>query len=377
MENAGRKILIISLTIFLILGFSTLAGIAGGFLGVMSLNSPVLQKYLPSAFKETIKETNKQTVVEEESATIDVVQKTSPAVVSVVAKSTGFDLFTGPYSSEQSIGTGFIIDSSGVILTNRHVVSDSNASYSVVTKDKKTYEVQKVERDAVHDVAILKIDATGLPTLELGDSDSLKVGQKVIAIGNALGQFDNTVTTGVVSGLGRLVTASSGSFGSSEVLDNTIQTDAALNPGNSGGPLLNYSGQVVGINVAVTQGAENIGFSIPINLIKPVLENFQQNGKLIRPYLGVQYIMISKELAQLRNLPEGAYVQSIVSGSPAGDAGIKEADIITKLGGETVTTTDNLAILIAKHKVGDKIEIEVNRNGETKTLSATLKEAQE
>ncbi len=375
MENAGRKVLLVLLVSFMVLGFSFFSGFTGGLMSLLILKTPQGQDMLPNFLKETVTEVNKQTVVEEESATIEIVDSSSPAVVSVVAKTKGFDIFNGPYSDEQSIGTGFIIDASGIILTNRHVVSDENISYSVVTKDKTTYEVKSIERDVAHDLAILKVEATDLPTLELGDSDQLKVGQKVIAIGNALGQFDNTVTTGVVSGLGRLVTASSGSFGSSEVLENTIQTDAALNPGNSGGPLLNYSGQVVGINVAVTQGAENIGFSIPINLVKDVVDNFRQNGRIVRPFLGVEYIMISKEMANLRNLPEGAYVKTVVNDSPASKAELKTGDIVMKINDEQLTTTNNLAVVLSKKKVGDDVKLEIERDDETITLYARLEES--
>lgn len=377
MPNAGKKILLICLSVFVIIGFSLFAGFTGGVLSLISLRTPFVQKLIPDFVRQSVKEVNKQTVVEEQSATISIVEDASPAVVSIVSKTTGFDLFSGPYSDEQSIGTGFIIDKNGIILTNRHVVSDQNASYSLVTKDKKTYEVQKIERDATHDLAILKIDGKDLPTLTLGDSDLLKVGQKVIAIGNALGQFDNTVTVGVVSGLGRLVTASSGIFGSSEVLENTIQTDAALNPGNSGGPLLDYSGQVVGINVAVTQGAENIGFSIPINLVKGVVENFQKNGKIVRPFLGVKFIMISKELSVLRDLPEGAYISSVVTGSPAEKAGVKKEDIIVKIDGQQLTVVKNLAQVVGSKKVGEEVDLEINRDGEIIELKATLQEATE
>jgi len=379
MENAGKKILLIGLSVVAILGFSFFSGITGGMLSLYAIRYPAFQNMLPENLKnslsESVKEITKQTVIEEESETIDIVEQTSPAVVSVVAKTTGFDIFNGPYSDEQSIGTGFIIDKTGIILTNRHVVSNQSVSYSVVTKDKKTYDVKQIERDITHDLAILKVDGKDLPTLDLGDSDALKVGQKVIAIGNALGQFDNTVTTGVVSGLGRLVTASSGTFGSSEVLENTIQTDAALNPGNSGGPLLNYSAQVIGINVAVTQGAENIGFSIPINLVKPVVENFQKNGRIVRPFLGVEYVMITPESASLYNLPEGAYINSVITGSPAEKGELKAGDIIIQFDGKEVNSTDPLAELIAQKKVGDKVTVVVSNDGEERTLSVSLEEA--
>jgi len=212
-------------------------------------------------------------LIEEESTTIDVVEKVSPAVVSIVIKTIDFDLFSGPSIRESGIGTGFIVDANGLIVTNTHVVDDSRGEYSVVLKDGITYEVDKIHLDPISDLAIIEIMGRNLPTVELGDSDSLKVGQKAIAIGNALGRFQNTVTVGVISGIGRQVAA--GGFGVRTTFqENAIQTDAALNPGNSGGPLLNSAGQVIGINVATTAGADNISFSIPVNTLKPILEIF-------------------------------------------------------------------------------------------------------
>ena len=378
MEDRDKKVIFVVLSLFCIVSFSISAGFLGGAASFFALQRPEFQKFLPDSVSESVKEITKQTVVEEESATIDIVEETSPAVVSIVAKTVGFDIFKGPTSEEQSIGTGFIIDKSGIILTNRHVVDGANVSYSVVTKEKEMYEVENIELDLTHDLAILKVDAKDLPTVELGNSDSLKVGQKVIAIGNALGQFDNTVTTGVVSGLGRLVTASSGgSFGSSEVLENIIQTDAALNPGNSGGPLLDYGGNVVGINVAVTRGAENIGFAIPIDLVKPVVENFQQNGRIVRPFLGVEYVMISSELSKLRDIPEGAYIQSVVRNTPASEAGLKAGDILVKMDGEQLSSSNTLAKVIGSKEVGDEVTLSIVRGEEEKSLKATLEEAEE
>jgi len=265
-----------------------------------------------------------------------------------------------------------------MIVTNKHVVADTQAKYRVITKDDKTYQVEKIYRDPVNDLAILKINASGLKPVEMGDSSKLKVGQFVIAIGTALGEFRNTVTTGVISGLGRGITAGSPFEGYVERLDNVIQTDAAINPGNSGGPLLNSAGQVIGVNVAVAQSGQNIGFAIPINVIKESLENFNKTGKFLRPYLGIRYKMISRDLALLNEVPEGAYVQEVVEDSPAQKAGVKDGDIITKIDNEKVLEKDGgLAKIIAGKKVGDKVELTIWREGKETKISVTLGEFSE
>lgn len=317
----------------------------------------------------------RRTVVSEESAVISMVEKASPSVVSIVAKRTSFDPFRGPMTQESGIGTGFVVDKKGTILTNKHVVSDTGTKFTVLTKDGKTYNVLKINLDPSNDLAILKTDAIGLTPIELGDSDSIKLGQTVIAIGNALGRFTNTVTKGVVSGIGRGITASANAYSAGESLENVIQTDAALNPGNSGGPLIDLDGRVIGVNVAVASGTENIGFSIPINTIKPVLEEFEASGKISRPFIGIEYILISKDVALMNKVPEGAYVRSVIAGSAAEEAGLLAGDIITEIDGEKVSDANPLAKIIQKHKVGDKITLIIDRNGDIKTLSATLKEA--
>lgn len=314
-------------------------------------------------------------LVDEESAVIEVVEKVGPSVVSILVGKISWNPVTGPEKIEGGIGTGFIVGKDGLILTNRHVVNDINANYTVVLENDKEYPVEEVFRDPFNDLAILKIKATGLTPLELGNSDELKVGQKVVAIGNALGRFSNTVTSGIVSGIGRGVTASSGIFGSSEMLENVIQTDAALNPGNSGGPLLNLASEVVGVNVAISQGAENIGFSIPINAVKPMLDNFRKHGRIVRPFLGVSYVIIGEDLARLRGLPQGAFVREVVPNSPADGVGLRASDIITALGGKPVSERTPLAALIREKEVGDKVELKINRNGEEIALQATLGEA--
>ncbi len=320
----------------------------------------------------------KQSVVEEESAVIDVVDRVSPAVVSVVEKTVDFDPFSGPVSTQQGIGTGFIVDPLGVIITNNHVVSDLSADYSVVMKDGKSFDVKKIHRDSVNDVAILEIKSKGLPTVELGDSAKLKVGQKAVAIGNALGQFSNSVTVGVVSGLARQVTAS-GPFGVAEkTYNDVIQTDAALNPGNSGGPLLNLHGQVIGVNVATTMGADNIGFAIAVNTLKPILASFRESGRIIRPYLGVSFSMVTKDIANFRRLPEGAFVTRVGVDTPAERVGIERGDIITAIDGKAINEKNPPDVEIQqRHKVGDKVKITLDRQGDVITVEATLTEAPE
>ena len=240
--------------------------------------------------------------------------------------------------------------------------------------------MKNIYRDPLNDVALLKIDPSQngsekLVPLTLGDSSNLQVGQYVIAIGTALGELRNTVTTGVVSGLGRGITAGSPYEGSVEQLNNVIQTDAAINPGNSGGPLFNSSGQVIGVNTAVSQNGQNIGFAIPINVIKDSLQNFQQNGQIKRPFLGVSYTMLSKNLAVLNNLPVGAYVQDVQQGSPADNAGIQQGDVIVKIDGKQIDDTNTLADVIVKDKVGQSVTITISRDGKNQDIQATLSAA--
>src|SRR3989337_2878790 len=251
-------------------------------------------KSLPTSISNGETVFQKERVVDEESVVIDVVDKLSPSVVSIAIKNrqtvNPFGFPSTSKSEESGIGTGFVVSADGLILTNKHVVSQ-NADYVAIIKNSdgsdKKYDVLEIHKDSFNDLAILKVDASDLVPVELGDSDHIKVGQKVIAIGNALGRFENTVTVGVVSGLGRGVDPSSSAGILQGTLENVIQTDAALNPGNSGGPLLDLSGQVVGINFATTVGAENIGFVIPANIVKPVLEQYLAEGRIIRPFLGI------------------------------------------------------------------------------------------
>ncbi len=334
-----------------------------------------------------------QEVVYQESVVTRVVKKSTPSVVTVGIKKTTivFDPFAqlfDPFNIapqqprkrkiEQNIGSGFIVSKNGLIITNKHVVSDTQASYKVITNDNKEYKVEKIYRDPIFDLAILKINASNLKPLELGDSDHLKLGQMAIAIGTALGKFKNTVTVGVISGLGRGIVAGDGMGAFSEKLDNVIQTDAAINPGNSGGPLLNSAGQVIGVDVAMAAGAQNIGFAIPINTVKEVLKTFETTGKFNRPYLGVRYKMISQRLAILNEVPEGAYVVDVLQGSPAAKAGIQKGDIIIKVNGQPIREKNGGLVRIIQHqKVGQTIKVEVWRNGKTKDLSVLLEEVKQ
>lgn len=328
-------------------------------------------------------------VVTEEGAVIDVVEKSAKMVVTVSVKRQQrvidpfsfdpFEMFGKTMGKtetvQRDIGSGFVV-SKGLVVTNKHVVGDASAEYKVVDKDNKEYIVEKIYRDPVNDLAILQVSELQMDGVEIGDSNNLKVGQFVVAIGTALGEFRHTVTTGVISGLGRGIQAGDGLAGSTEQLDNVIQTDAAINPGNSGGPLLNSSGQVIGVNVAVAGNAQNIGFAIPINVIKESILNFEATGRFERPMLGVTYQMISKQVALLNEVPEGAYVRQIGTGTPAEKAGVKVGDIITEIDGAKVKDAKGgLAGMIGKKKSGDTVKLKIYREGKEMMIETRLEVA--
>ncbi|MDP3758661.1 MAG: trypsin-like peptidase domain-containing protein [Candidatus Daviesbacteria bacterium] len=318
-----------------------------------------------------------QTVVQEENAVVSAVEKSSPSVVAIGATTrvfNPFDPFSAPRSQNATIGTGFVVSSKGIIVTNKHVVDDLNTRYNIVTKDGKKYEARRIYRDPVLDLAIVQVDGSDLKALELGDSSKIKVGQTVIAIGNALGRFTNTVTTGVVSGLGRSVMAGDPFSGSAESLDDLIQTDAAINPGNSGGPLLNSAGQVIGVNVATTEGAQNIGFAIPINAVKKITHEFSEKGTVSRPFLGISYRFISKDVAIMNEVPQGVYIQDVVADSSADKAGIKVGDIITKVDGQTVDSETKISQAISNKKIGDSLNLTVWNDGKERSITTMLQE---
>lgn len=378
-QRDWKKIAIVLALIIVFLAAATGGAIADRVFGIKPLDY-----FFPSTNSSI--GTNETRTIKESSDVINVVKKVSPSVVTVSIQTPQrsvlqFNPFSGFSRSlqggdQQDIGTGFIVSSDGLIVTNKHVVSDTTSTYKVVTNDNKEYKVTKISRDPANDIAILKIDAAGLTPIELGNSDNLQVGQFVIAIGTALGQFRNTVTTGVISGLGRGIQAGNPLQGYVEKLDNIIQTDAAINPGNSGGPLLDADGKAIGIDVAVAQNAQNIGFAIPINVVKTALSEFNSSGGFpAKAFLGVEYQLVSQSSAILNSVPQGAYVVSVVANSPAEKAGIQTGDIITKFDGQNIDSSNSLADLIAKKKAGDNINLEVWRNSNTQTVSVTLGES--
>jgi serine protease Do len=344
--------------------------------------------------------------VTEDSATIDVVKEVSPAVVSVVVTKelqniynlTGPDIFDfwnfngslpqGGTKEKKEVGggTGFVIDESGLILTNKHVVSDEQAEYSVVFNDGKKYEAKVVGRDTINDIAVLKIEANDLAVVELGDSDKIQIGETVIAIGNALGEYRNTVTRGVVSGVNRSIVAGDNS-GASELLENVIQTDAAISPGNSGGPLLNLGGQVVGINTAINLQGQSLGFAIPVNQAKTVIDSVKKYGKIVRPWLGVRYIQLNSEIAKANNLKyeygalilrgQGTQELAVVPSSPADKAGLVENDIILEVNGKKLSEENSLVQEVSKFQPGDEITLKIFHDGSEKTIKVKLEERKE
>ncbi len=337
----------------------------------------------------------------------DVVAQANPAVVSIVISKDvpvmeqylenpfggmfpgfGFSIprsrRVGTEKKEIGGGSGFLVSADGYVVTNAHVVNDTGADYTVFTNDGTKYDAKIVSADEILDVAVVKIDGKGLPFLEFADSDQVKLGQPVVAIGNALAEFRNTVSVGVVSGLSRSITAGDGT-GRNETLENVIQTDAAINPGNSGGPLLSLDGTVLGVNVATANGAENIGFSLPANAVKQAVESIRQNGRVIRAFLGVRTVPITEALKQKNNLSvdQGALVVrgesveelAVMPGSPADKAGLAENDIILEVDGVKLTEDHTLQSVIRSKAPGTRVSLKILHKGERKTVWTTLTEA--
>lgn len=348
----------------------------------------------------------------EEEKVISAVKDSSPAVVSIVITKDvpilekyyvnpfegelwGGDFLIPQYrekgTEKQKVGggTGFIISKDGMIVTNKHVLLEEDADYTVFLSDGDSYPVEILAKDPFYDIAVIKIkteDQVEFPTVKLGDSGNLQLGQTVIAIGYALGEFENTVSTGVISGLGRNITAVAQGSSFAESLEGIIQTDAAINPGNSGGPLLNLAGEVIGINVARSETAENIGFSLPINMAKRDIEQVKTEGRIVYPYLGIYYTMITDELVQANDLPvdHGAWIGHAADGSKtetavipetaADEAGLKREDIILEFDGEKLDSENTLAKLILRKKPGDVVLLKVLRDNEEITKQVTLGE---
>lgn len=414
----NRIFWIIILTIFFSSSFGFLAGTLSSsyfyseikdYLQKLKIEFPQLglleleKQTIPG--QESIGEYLPQTSQEEKI--ISAVNEVSPSVVSIIISKDlpiieeYYEEFFGPGPFEFQIpqyrqkgiekreiggGTGFIISSEGMILTNRHLVLDEEADYTVLTNDGRKFPAKVLARDPVQDLAIIKIEKTdeSFKVVKLGDSSKLQIGQTVITIGNALGEFRNTVSVGVISGLGRTVTATGG--GIIETIEDVIQTDAAINKGNSGGPLLNLRGEVIGINTAMALEAENIGFAIPINKAKRAIEQVKAFGKIVYPFLGIRYVLITEKIQLENNLPVnyGAWIirgergkPAITPGSAAQDAGLKEGDIILEFAGEKITPENSLAKIIIKYNPGDKVVLKILRNNQEKIVEVILGERSE
>lgn len=343
--------------------------------------------------------------VSEQSDVIKAVSKANPAVVSIVItkdvpvveqyQQNPFYYLFGNQDSGQSSdeteeqevggGSGFIVTSDGYIVTNNHVVEDTSSDYTVLTNDGKKYSAKVLAKDSTLDIAVIKIEAKDLPYLTFSDSDKLKLGQTAIAIGNALAEFQNSISMGIISGLSRSITASNDSTGGTEQLDGVIQTDAAINPGNSGGPLLDIDGNVIGVNVAVESSAENIGFALPGNTVKSVVDSVIENGEIVKPYLGVRYVAVTDSIKESKNLSVdyGALVSkgnssnqpAVISDSPADKAGITEGDVILEIDSVKLDDDKSLASIIRQKQVGQTIEVKILHDGSEKTVSVKLEKA--
>jgi serine protease Do len=359
MRYFSKKSIIIILAIFII-------GVAFGFV----LDNSLTQNATADDLR-----------LDDQEATIRAINKVMPAVVSIIVydqeEIISINLGTGKRTMEKQrrqkgSGTGFLISSDGLILTNKHVVNaarEKTAEYRVILNSGRQYYAQLIGKDPINDLAVLKIFDKDLPYVSLGDSDGLAIGATVVAIGNALGRYQNSVTKGIVSGLGRSIVASD-QTGNSEALDNVIQTDAEINPGNSGGPLIDLMGRVVGVNVAIDQSGSAIGFAIPINDARPVIKSVKEIGRIVRPRLGVRYIMLTPELAQDQKLPRdsGAWIvkgangeSAVMKGSPADIAGLLEGDIIFEINAIKIEGKNTLLSIIQKYKPRDKIGLKIQR----------------
>ncbi len=352
--------------------------LATGFLGAWLLNVSGLAT--PN-LDNSITQNREKIVLQEGEIVSDVFNKVSPSTVSITTRMVSSSRYFGSQVSEGA-GSGIVISKDGYILTNKHVVPEGSDAVTVIMSDGKEYaDVHVVGRDPFNDLAFLKIDGVdNLTPAVLGDSGKVTPGQKVVAIGNALGIFRNSVTSGIVSGIGRPIRAQD-SAGSSEQLENLFQTDAAINPGNSGGPLVNLMGEVIGINTAVSEDGEAIGFAIPINDAKVLIDSVLQTGKIVRAYMGVRYVTLNPDSAVEMGLSvkEGALVSggsqsAVLPDSPAAKAGLQNGDIIVSLNGQKLDATQSLASRLAQFKPGDKVDLKILRDGQEQTVSVTLEQ---
>lgn len=341
----------------------------------------------------------------EQSNVINAVAKANPAVISIIISkdvpvyeqyyqqyNPFSSLFgnttqnqTGTQTQQIGGGSGFFVTSDGYIVTNNHVVEDTTASYTVITNDGKKYDAKVLAKDATLDVAILKVEGTGFKYLTFANSDKLQLGQSAIAIGNALAEFQNSISLGIISGLSRSITAGTSTSGATETLDNVIQTDAAINPGNSGGPLLDINGNVIGVNVAIEDSANSIGFALPGNMVKSIADSVIKNGKIIKPYLGVRFTQITDTIKKANNLSVdyGALISrgstssdlAVIPGSPADKAGIVENDIILEIDGTKLDLNHSLSSIIAQKQIGQTITVKISHDGTEKTVQVKLVQA--
>ena len=368
---------------------STLAGLVGGMFGSNYLSKLGLDENLnivntggqSSEVRTVTQELSTVQVIDESSAVIDIAQEASDSVVSIIVSSDGQNSIFG-ISGIVSAGTGFIVSEEGYVITNRHVVEGSANEFTVVFNDDTTATAELLDMDEVLDIAILKVDPnsvnTNLTPLKLGDSDSIQVGQVAIAIGNSLGEFKNSVSKGIISGLDRTIIAADDFGQNPEQLENIIQTDASINSGNSGGPLLDIAGNVIAVNVAKADGGENVGFSIPINSVKPIYESVVANGRIIRPYIGVVYQELNSVLAgQLGlNVDYGAYVvepDGVVANSPASSVDIRPGDVILSVNGVELRDT-SLQREVIKNQVGDNVQLQIQRGDNVLSVELQLDE---
>lgn len=369
------------------------------------------QEQLPIVTQEKIENVPLyKPAIDYEEAVVRAVEKADPSVISIVVSKdlpiieqcpgsnpfgdlpAEFQDFFGGFSFSQPCqkgtvkkeiggGSGFVVSADGLIATNKHVVFDTKAEYTVLTNDGEKHSAKVLARDPVNDLAIIKIEANGLKPIVLGNSDSVKIGQTAIAIGNSLGEFRNTVSVGVISGLARTITAQGGSFGS-ETIVGALQTDAAINPGNSGGPLLNLRGEVIGINTAMASGAQSIGFAIPINNVKRAIDSVQKTGEIKTPFLGIRYMIVDEEVAQKEKLDfeYGALLRgsedgpAVIAGSPASRAGLLAEDVILEINDRKINRDNTPLVMVQNFSVGDTIRLKVWRAKEILTLDLTLEE---
>lgn len=380
----NKKIFIANAAVSMVV-FLLVFGIFAGFnLSGQSRLGNLIEAILPGVGIDSLN-LRRLELSNDENRIISVVESSNPSVVSIVAtkniQSVGPSFLEG--EREVGGGTGFLVSPDGLIVTNKHVVDDPSAVYSVYTYDGKKYEAKIAAKDPTQDIAIVRISGEEFPYLTFGDSDKLMLGQTVIAIGNVFDQFKNSVSVGVVSGLSRSIIAGD-LAGNTEVLENVIQTDAAINPGNSGGPLLDTQDRVIGVNVAIARGSENVGFALPSNIVRSAVNSVLRVGKILRPYLGVRYVAVTPAIQEEFSLQfehgvlvmgdNDANVPAVANSSPADRAGIVEGDVILEVDGDKLTEDKTLANIFQRKNAGEIVDLKVWHNGQIRDIKIKLDE---